>query len=96
MIYECPKKITEVNAVKTTENIISHIIDNEEVILDFQNTMYISSAGVAVIISVAKECLKRKNDFSVVNTQPLVTKTLELVGLDSIIDMNEKPKILKK
>lgn len=54
-------------------------------ILDLQNTTYVSSSGLSVILNVAKEARNSKGDLRLMNLSPNMRETFEIAGFHRIL-----------
>jgi len=54
-------------------------------ILNLQNTTYVSSSGLSVILRIAKEARNNRGDLRLMNLNPTVRDTFEIAGFHRII-----------
>jgi len=67
------------------EKELDDVLDGvEELIMDFSNLEYISSAGLRVLLSVHK-ALHNKGRMKVVNPNEIVREVFEVTGFDNIL-----------
>lgn len=57
-----------------------------QVVFDFENVNFITSAFVRVCVSTARKA--GQNNFSIVNTNPLIKKTFKIAGLDHQLNVS--------
>jgi len=62
---------------------------NQPVILELNNLNYISSAGLRVILLLAKTLSSRKIHFSICSIAPAVKEVFEISGFGNIIQIND-------
>ncbi|WP_144744231.1 STAS domain-containing protein [Enorma burkinafasonensis] len=55
--------------------------------LDFEKVAYIDSAGIGVLVGAVHHAEEHGKRFSVVNAQPGVMRVIQLLGVDSEIDV---------
>ena len=58
-----------------------------DVVLDFSNLKYISSAGIRTLLSIEKK-LRNKGTVTVKNATPQVREIMECVGVDYFLKMD--------
>lgn len=57
------------------------LVDVEDIIFDFENVKYISSAGLRVILSV----LHRQNSMKIIHVNDVVMEVFEITGFSDIL-----------
>ena len=57
-----------------------------ELILDFENLSYITSAGLRVV-SVAQKVMNRQGHLKIIHTQPDVREVFDVTGLSDIMEI---------
>lgn len=57
-----------------------------ELIFDFENLSYITSAGLRVV-SVAQKVMNRQGHMKIVHTQPDVMEVFDVTGLSDLLDI---------
>ena len=77
-------------APKLEETLKENLDAAEELVLDFSNLEYISSAGLRVLMW-AKKTMSRKDGMKVLNPNEIVQEVFEVTGFNSIltIEMTE-------
>jgi anti-anti-sigma factor len=83
---------TEVSAQIETpvkEEIVKHLQQKPDeglkVVFDFREVSFITSAFIRICITSAKTV--NKTNFSIINTNPLIKKTLKIAGLDEELNV---------
>jgi len=69
--------------IKTLEN-------PKNIVLDFDNLEYISSAGLRVVLAISKMMKSASGTFKVVNVNADVNEIFEMTGFLDIIDVETK------
>lgn len=84
-IYKLPNSLAYDNHLEIEKDIIAKMghTTYEDVILDAKDTLYVSSAGLRIILSIAKKGYNLK----VINTSPEVYDIFQMTGFTSIIDV---------
>ena len=57
-----------------------------ELVFDFENLSYITSAGLRVV-SVAQKVMNRQGHMKIVHTQPDVMEVFDVTGLSDLLDI---------
>lgn len=71
------------------ETSINEIIDDaKNLILDFEQVDYISSAGLRVVLATMKKLKEKEGALKIVNASPVVKEVFEMTGFSSFIDIN--------
>ena len=85
MIYKTPDKIHESNYQEITEELkegIGNLEEKEDVIIDLEQTEYISSSGLIPLMVGYKEAKEKGCEFKAINPQPIVEEIFRLTGLN--------------
>ena len=93
MIYKTPVKIHEPNYREVQNEIvegINNLKEDEDVIIDLEQTKYVSSAGLIPLMIGYKEASEKGHDFKAINPQPVVEEILRVTGLDKCFLKSEK------
>jgi len=72
-----------------------NILINEqyfEILLDFSNIDYLSSAGLRVLLSFTKKCKENKGRLGMFNINDDVMEIIKLTGFDKILNIYKKEK----
>ena len=79
--------IDAVNAFSVSETFSQQIAAGRtQLIADLGRVIYISSAGIASLLSSLKQARDHKGDLRVANAQKSVLKTLDLAGITEITE----------
>lgn len=73
--------------LKSVEGVIDQ--SDTAVILDFSELNYISSAGLRIILLIAKDLRQRSVKFAVCSLSSSVAEIFMISGFDQIIDLHE-------
>lgn len=73
------------------QNSVEAVITSEDstVILDFENLDYISSAGLRVILLIAKDLKQKDKKFAICSLSDMVREIFMISGFDQIIDVHD-------
>ena len=85
MIYKTPVKIHEPNYREVQNEIvegINNLKEDEDVIIDLEQTKYVSSAGLIPLMIGYKEAKEKGCEFKAINPQPIVEEIFRLTGLN--------------
>ncbi len=78
--------VDALTAPEITGHIRKHIEKgNVNLITDFTEVLYTSSAGLRMLLTAVKETRVRNGDMRLVNVQPDVSKVLSLTGFNNIL-----------
>lgn len=86
MILEFPERVTSVNAPELAADAEKLIAGEKNVTVDLDNTTYISSAGLRVILTIKK----KGHDVKVVNVSSEVYEVFEVTGFSEILPVTRK------
>lgn len=59
----------------------------KDIIIDFKNVKYVSSAGLRVILAVQKELNKNKHNLIIENANSVVREVMDTTGFSSFIEI---------
>jgi anti-sigma B factor antagonist len=71
---------------KALQNLID--LDRSQLVLDLQDTEYMSSAGLRVLVSMLKAAKKSGGDLRLASLSPRVKEVLELSGLTPVFGIH--------
>ena len=78
------------NASEFQDAMKSQITDSERaVVLDMQNVTYMSSAGLRVVLLVAKDLKRQGSDMAACSLQTGVMEVFVISGFDKIIPLHD-------
>lgn len=82
------------NSANEFETSISSAIDGSEknLICDFSDVSYVSSAGLRAILIIAKRFSKQEATFSICGLREPVSEVFRISGFDKIIKVHESQK----
>ena len=84
---EVEKTIDTTTAPDFENEIMDEMGKFDSLILDFKNLEYISSAGLRVLIVVAKKLKPEGIPFSIINVNSAISEVFTMSGLDKILDI---------
>ncbi|MBN2305402.1 MAG: STAS domain-containing protein [Anaerolineae bacterium] len=64
---------------------------HQHLVLDLSEVQYMNSAGLRELVQVWKELTRQGGTLTIANPSPQVQKLLELVGLDSVLEIYADP-----
>ena len=80
-------KIDAMNCDDLQDIILKTFLKTNNVILNFENVTYISSAGLKSIILGDKTASSKGGKMIIINAQPQVKDVFRVTGLDSVLDI---------
>jgi anti-anti-sigma factor len=87
--FQMPQKIDTNSAAPLQEKLFQELEkDDAGLLLDFENTNYISSAGLRVILTVHKKMRAAGRDLELCNVKQQISEVFELTGFSSILVIN--------
>lgn len=92
IVIQTPARVDSSNALQFQED-MSGVIDTGDavVVLDMGRLSYISSAGLRVILQVAKTTRRQNAGFAVCGLSPTVREVFEISGFDQVIAIHPSP-----
>ena len=88
LVIKAEGRIDGSNAAQFLESVEDVIDQNDNgVVLDFAQLNYISSAGLRVILLIAKDLRQRKVQFAICSLSSSVHEIFTISGFDQIIDL---------
>ena len=90
LVVKAEGRIDGSNAAEFLKS-VEEVIDQNDtaVILDFAQLNYISSAGLRIILLIAKDLRQRSVKFSVCSLSSSVNEIFMISGFDQIIDIHD-------
>lgn len=65
-----------------TKAVHSCLNDSKNIVMDFEGVEYINSSGIAILISIVTELMRKGGKLTVVNLTPHYQKIFKMVGLN--------------
>lgn len=84
MIYKVKGRISAVESDNLAKDLNNILTSGEDIILDFSELNYISSAGLRVLIMFFKQFRAKGYDFSIVNANDEIKKIFVVTGLTDL------------
>ena len=79
----------DTNTAPELENKLSEIDGVKELCFDFSELVYISSAGLRVLLAAQKKMNTADGSMKVLNPNELITEVFEATGFDEILDIEK-------
>ena len=79
-------RLDTITSQQLEKELRTSIDDVTELIFDFENLSYITSAGLRVL-SVAQKVMNRQGRLTIKNTQPDVREVFDVTGLSDIMEI---------
>jgi anti-anti-sigma factor len=89
-IVQAPIRLNAIEAVgfkQTCQNLIQADSHPQQVVLDFQNTIFMDSSGLGALVSNFKYAQQKGIPFTLRNVTPQVMAVLNLTGLDQVFSI---------
>ena len=81
MIYKTPERMAEINSHKLLDDFLKIIQKNEPLVLDFSDTIYISSAALRALLIAAKSSnSKQLETITITNASDMLLDLLNTTG----------------
>jgi len=80
-------RLDAMNAAEVQQKVVESLDSGKDFILDFSKLNYISSAGLRVLIIVAKQQGSAGKKLEVRHAQPQIREVLEMSGFDKILNL---------
>lgn len=83
----------DANTAGEVEEFLEAIIGdgNTRIIMNLENVAFVASAGLRVILVVAKKLRADKGDLLIAGLQPSVRKVFEISGLNNVLKLFDTP-----
>lgn len=82
-------RIDGANAMEFQRAVRDHLGDNKgPLVIDFAELAYISSAGLRVILSIAKALQQRNGQFAICSLSGMVAQIFQISGFDQLISIH--------
>lgn len=84
----------DTNTAPEAETLINTQIDNDvkKIIINLENTKYVSSAGLRVFLATAKKLTANGGTVKLCSANEVVQEILDISGFSSILDVRESQK----
>ena len=81
-------RIDGANAMEFQRTVHDNLADNKgPLVIDFADLAYISSAGLRVILSVAKALQRRNGQFAICSMSGMIAQIFQISGFDQLISI---------
>jgi N-acetylglucosaminyldiphosphoundecaprenol N-acetyl-beta-D-mannosaminyltransferase len=88
-VWRTPRRVDAASAPALGEQATALLEDNPFLILDFAETDFLTSAGLAVLVQLQRRAKERGGALRLVVTNPDVLRVLELVRFDRVFELFE-------
>jgi N-acetylglucosaminyldiphosphoundecaprenol N-acetyl-beta-D-mannosaminyltransferase len=88
MVVRCPRYFDQDTSSEIQSTCLSLLDDNPFLMLDFSDTVFLTSAGLAVINSLYHKAQQQNGELRVANYSSEVEQVLEMVGFDKFLVMH--------
>ncbi len=84
----------DTNTSPNAQNFLDDLVDSgsKKILLNFENTNYISSAGLRVVLKIGQMLNKIEGDLRLCNLSPTVWEVFEITGFTSIFNIFDSEK----
>jgi len=91
MEYSIPERLNAVNAGEVEQELLQKIraAKSDNVICDFSNTTYISSAGLRIMLVASKEMKKNGGKFTLRGMNEDIYAIFKMAGFHTIMDIEQ-------
>jgi len=70
------------------ESVLLKLVSKKkDIILDFNDVKYVSSAGLRILLAIQKELVKNKNNLVIDNCNDVVKEVMDTTGFSSFIEI---------
>ena len=85
MVIKFVGRLDTVSSLELSNNLEEEEINEEVVIMDMEETEYISSAGLRLIISLKKDLTSKGKQFELNNMNPVCAEVFRVTGFNKLI-----------
>lgn len=64
-------------------------IDSNDIVLDFKDLDYITSAGLRTLLVVANKIIQNKGKMAIVNMNEIIKDIFDITGFDDIVNIGQ-------
>lgn len=91
MTVEAIKRIDNSTAPQFREQLLNALENTEDSVLyvDFQETGYVSSAGLRVLLEAQKQAKKKNLNMILQNVKPIVMEVFDITGFSGFLNIEE-------
>ena len=72
---------------KLEKELKKHVSKASEMILDFEQVDYISSAGLRAILAISKTLEHKKSSLTIINVSPVIAEVFDMTGFSELINI---------
>ena len=72
---------------KLEKELKKHVSKSLEMILDFEQVDYISSAGLRAILAISKAFEHKKSSLTIINVSPVIAEVFDMTGFSEVINI---------
>lgn len=85
LVFTVDGRIDSITSMQLKSEIVKTAQGVDELIFDFKNLLYISSAGLRVLLETHKAMTEKGISMKIANASPSVMKVFEISGFDKIL-----------
>lgn len=87
---ETPKKIDSASVAQFRKTLMDAVDQGaEKLVVDFEKTSYISSAGLRVLLEIQKLMKKKGLEMTIRNVCPIVMEVFDITGFSGFLNFEE-------
>lgn len=89
--YDVPERL-DISTAPIAEKALNDLADNDEhqtIVCNFAQTVYISSAGLRVMLALTKRMRAQDRDFILCKLQDQVRDVFDIAGFSAIMDIRD-------
>lgn len=86
-IYEMPAKLNQANSKIHEDNLMEFIDKDKDLILDFKENLYVSSAGIRVVLVLHRTCEKNGHELILRNVSEALKEIFDVTGYSRFLNI---------
>ena len=88
IIFEIEGRVDTTTSSELQSTLAPEVTNTDDMVLDCKKLIYISSAGLRVLLSVHKSMIKKGGKFSLTNVSEDILEIFEITGFSNILNIN--------
>ena len=89
LVLTLDKKLSAVTAEQLEKDLEKNLVGVKNFTVDMSKLVYVSSAGLRVLLKAQKYIHKQNGDMNLINAVPEVMKIFETTGFNEILNISE-------
>ena len=89
LVLTLDKKLSAVTAEQLEKDLEKNLVGVKNFTVDMSKLVYVSSAGLRVLLKAQKYIQKQNGDMNLINAVPEVMKIFETTGFNEILNISE-------